>query len=106
MYNNRLRHDHLVGSERKRYTLLSRLAAYHSEPLGVLINGSMSEAKESFAVLRDIDQDKFVRFCQYLYTGDYDAADADDHTPLSRDVEMEAASAISMQKMTFQSETI
>lgn len=35
----------------------------------------MSEAKERCALLGDIDDDTFVRFSQYAYTGDYIAAD-------------------------------
>ena len=63
----------------KRYTLHSQLATHYSEPLGVLLNGPMSEAKQGSAVLDDVDEDTFARFCQYLYTGDYDyAEDADD----------------------------
>lgn len=51
------------------------LVAHHSKPLGVLVNGDMSEAREGCALLEGIDEDTFVRFCQYAYTGDYVAAD-------------------------------
>ncbi|KAL8704224.1 MAG: hypothetical protein Q9201_002601 [Fulgogasparrea decipioides] len=34
----------------------------------------MSEAKEGCAILEDIDEDTFVRFSQFAYTGDYVAA--------------------------------
>jgi hypothetical protein len=35
----------------------------------------MSEAQNGFAVLDDVDKQTFVRFCEYVYTGDYAAAD-------------------------------
>ena len=89
--------DFLVGSEGNRYTLHRKLVAHHSEPLNVLINGSMSEAKQNFAVLKDVDEDTFVRFCQYAYTGAYDdvVADgtADSDTP-SKNLEIEATPGI------------
>ena len=37
----------------------------------------MVEAKEGCALLEDIDEQTFVRFSQYAYTGDYVAADPD-----------------------------
>ena len=55
----------------------SALIAHHSKPLGVLVNGNMSEAKEGCAFLEDVDERTFVRFSQYAYTGDYIAADPD-----------------------------
>ncbi len=59
------------------FTVHSTLIAHHSKPLGVLINGNMSEAKEGCAPLKDVDEGTFVRFSQYAYTGDYVAADPD-----------------------------
>ena len=55
----------------------SALIAHHSKPLGVLVNGKMSEAKEGCALLEDVDERTFVRFSQYAYTGDYVATDPD-----------------------------
>ena len=63
-----------IGPERKSYTLHSKLIAHHSISLGVLIDGPMSEAKQGSAVLEDVDEDTFARFCQFLYTGYYSAA--------------------------------
>ncbi|KAI9778136.1 MAG: hypothetical protein M1839_008345 [Geoglossum umbratile] len=37
----------------------------------------MSESQSGFAVLDDVDKQTFLRFCQYVYTGDYAAADPD-----------------------------
>ena len=97
----------LVGPEARRITLHSRLVAHHSEPLNVLINGPMSEARQNYAVLKDVDEDTFLRFCQYAYTGNYDDDDddddddataagtnADDHTTLSKDVQITGMSGI------------
>ena len=33
--------------------------------------GPMAEAKERCALFEDIDEETFVRFCEYAYTGDY-----------------------------------
>ncbi|KAL9621056.1 MAG: hypothetical protein Q9160_004441 [Pyrenula sp. 1 TL-2023] len=38
----------------------------------------MLEAREGYAVLKDIDPDTFVRFCEYAYKGDYTVARPDD----------------------------
>lgn len=45
--------------------------ADHSAPLVALMNGLMREASEGVAELEDIDEQTFVRFCEYAYTGDY-----------------------------------
>lgn len=37
----------------------------------------MSEAKEGCALLEDVDEHTLIRFSQYAYTGDYNAADPD-----------------------------
>lgn len=65
----------LVGPDRKLFTIHTALVIHHSKPLGALLNGPMLEAKEKCALLEDIDDDTFVRFSQYAYTGDYIAAD-------------------------------
>jgi hypothetical protein len=67
----------IVGKNRDTLTVHSALAAYHSRPLDALINGHMSESQSGFAVLDDVDKQTFLRFCQYVYTGDYAAADPD-----------------------------
>ena len=43
----------------------------------MLINGDMVEATEKCAVLEDVDEDVFVRFCEFAYRGDYDIVDGD-----------------------------
>ncbi|KAI9783313.1 MAG: hypothetical protein M1816_001411 [Peltula sp. TS41687] len=64
----------LVGSERKLFTVHAALITHHSEALGALLGGGMREAKEGCALLEEVDEDTFVRFIQYAYTGDYIAA--------------------------------
>lgn len=65
----------LVGSNKRLFTVHAAAITHHSKPLGVLVNGDMSEAKESCAWLEDVDESTFIRFSQYAYTGDYIAAD-------------------------------
>lgn len=45
-----------------------------SAPLAVLMNGSMREAIDGAAPLYDVDEQTFVRFCEYAYMGDYTPA--------------------------------
>ncbi len=46
----------LVGPEKKLFTVHSALVTHHSKPLGVLVNGDMSEAKEGCALLEETDE--------------------------------------------------
>ena len=50
------------------------LVSQHSKPLDRLMNGSMTEAQNGFAVLEDVDADTFIRFTQWAYRGYYSAA--------------------------------
>jgi hypothetical protein len=45
-----------------------------SAPLAALMKGSMREATDGIATLDDIDEQTFVRFCEYAYMGDYTPA--------------------------------
>ncbi|KAK0949908.1 hypothetical protein LTR91_026071 [Friedmanniomyces endolithicus] len=65
----------LIGKDREEFFLHPHLVASHSRPLGALVNGSMHEAKERCALLDDTTPATFVRFGQYIYTGDYLAAE-------------------------------
>jgi hypothetical protein len=67
----------LAVPDKRIFTVHSALVAHDSNPLNVLVNGSMLEAKERCATLQETDEATFVRFSQYAYTGDYDAADPD-----------------------------
>lgn len=65
----------LIGVDKKKFTLHAALVAHHSRPLGAMLHGPMLEAKEQCAWLQDVDRDTFIRFGQYIYTGDYKPAD-------------------------------
>ncbi|KAI9886656.1 MAG: uracil DNA glycosylase [Watsoniomyces obsoletus] len=65
----------LVGKEKKAFTIHTALLAHHSDPLNALVNGPMSEAKDGCALLKDVDEDTFVRFAEFAYRGDYTAGD-------------------------------
>lgn len=41
-----------------------------------MINGPMLEASKGVAILEDVDEDTFARYCQWAYDGDYKAAAA------------------------------
>lgn len=49
------------------------LIAKNSKTLNALINGGMSETADGYATLEDVEVGTFVRFTQWLYTGNYDA---------------------------------
>jgi hypothetical protein len=50
------------------------LVARVSKPLDRLMNGHMSEAQLGEAELKEVDEETFARFCQWLYAGAYSAA--------------------------------
>lgn len=52
-------------------TIHSALAASQSTALDKLINGNFKEAGDGKAVLEAVDEQKFVRFCEFAYTADY-----------------------------------
>ncbi|KAI0597468.1 hypothetical protein F4775DRAFT_560329, partial [Biscogniauxia sp. FL1348] len=43
-----------------------------SKPLRALVNNDMKESKEGRAEWDEVDEETFVRFCQFAYTGSYD----------------------------------
>ncbi|EXJ73589.1 uncharacterized protein A1O5_03351 [Cladophialophora psammophila CBS 110553] len=61
----------LVGLERTAYNVHSNLAVQLSPVFAALINGNMVESIERRAILDDIDEDTFLRFCEYAYKGDF-----------------------------------
>jgi hypothetical protein len=63
-----------VGPDRKSFIVHAALVADHSAPLARLINGSMCEAKDGIVILDDVDEQTFIRFCEYAYMGDYTPA--------------------------------
>lgn len=65
----------LVGPGRKEFTMHSALVAHQSKALDTLVNGGMKEAIEKCVVWDETDEETFIRFCQFAYTGSYDGAD-------------------------------
>ena len=65
----------IIGCDRKEFFLHPKAVSRASAPLGALVDGQMSEAKERCALIEDIGPQTFARVGQYVYTGDYHAAD-------------------------------
>ncbi|KAL2022226.1 hypothetical protein VTK56DRAFT_5836 [Thermocarpiscus australiensis] len=60
-----------VGPTKREFTLHSALVASLSPALDKLVNGPFKEAAEGKAELRDVDEQTFIRFTEFAYTGDY-----------------------------------
>ena len=65
----------LIGPDKKTFYVHTELVAQHSSALSALVSGRMAEAKESCAILEDVDEGTFVRFVEYMYTNDYSVPD-------------------------------
>jgi hypothetical protein len=65
----------IVGPKKKEFSLHSDLVAHQSRALDILINGDMNEARERCASWEDVDEQTFIRFSQFIYTGDYTGAE-------------------------------
>ena len=62
----------VIGDETKtEYTVHRDLIAKQSKALNSLVNGEMQETLDGRATFEDLDDNTFVRFCQFAYTGDY-----------------------------------
>ncbi|EXJ88778.1 hypothetical protein A1O3_01842 [Capronia epimyces CBS 606.96] len=61
----------LVGPEKRSIYIHSGLVQQHSQTLDTLVRGGMVEANEQCATLEDIDEETFIRFVEFAYTGDY-----------------------------------
>lgn len=66
--------EFLVGRERKPMTIHKALVTAQSAPLRGLVTGSMEEANSGKVVWEDVDEDTFVLFAEFVYTGDYATA--------------------------------
>jgi hypothetical protein len=65
-----------VASENQaEFTVHVAIIAKQSETLDVLINRSMKEASDGKAIVKDIQEDTFIQFCQFAYTRDYTTPD-------------------------------
>ncbi|KAM3067032.1 hypothetical protein ACMFMG_011813 [Clarireedia jacksonii] len=65
----------VVGENQTPFTVHGAIIAKQSKALDVLINGSMGEASDGKAIFEDMEEDTFIRFCQFAYTGDYTTPD-------------------------------
>jgi hypothetical protein len=65
----------VVGENQAPFTVHAAIIARQSKALDVLINGDMGEASGGKAIFEDIEEDTFIRFCQFAYTGDYTTPD-------------------------------
>lgn len=63
----------LVGEEQVSMMIHIALVAEQSPVLESLVNGSMQEATSGIVIWKDVEEDTFGRFAQFVYTGDYDA---------------------------------
>ncbi|PNP39951.1 hypothetical protein TGAMA5MH_08217 [Trichoderma gamsii] len=71
----------VVGQGEKEHTIHSALVASQSAALDALINGGMKESIERRVIWKDVDEESFIRFSQFVYTGDYDGATPSKHEP-------------------------
>ncbi|KAM3496823.1 hypothetical protein MY10362_009806 [Beauveria mimosiformis] len=64
----------LVGPKKQDFYIHTSLLASQSRTLDALVYGQMKEAVNGCTVWEDVSEDTFIRFGQYVYTGDYDGA--------------------------------
>ncbi|OPB42063.1 hypothetical protein A0O28_0031800 [Trichoderma guizhouense] len=64
----------IVGPNEREFTIHSALFTCQSPVLERLANGNFSEATEKCVKWPSVDEDTFIRFWQYTYTGKYTAA--------------------------------
>ncbi|KAI1267757.1 hypothetical protein F5Y18DRAFT_443537 [Xylariaceae sp. FL1019] len=64
----------LVGPDRKVFMMHKELLAAMSKPLNALVAGGMKESRERCAEWPEMDEETFIRFCEFAYTGDYKVA--------------------------------
>lgn len=76
----------VVGPDENEHTIHSALVAHQSPALNALINGGMKESIERRVIWKEISEEVFIAFSQYVYTGDYEGA-----TPRKREVPGEVA---------------
>lgn len=64
----------LVGPNEKEFIVHEAVLHELSEPLRVLLGGPFKEARESTVAWPDVDENTFVRFVEWAYTGSYHVA--------------------------------
>ncbi|EHK24852.1 uncharacterized protein TRIVIDRAFT_61610 [Trichoderma virens Gv29-8] len=65
----------LVGPNEREFTMHSALFTHQSPVLERLANGNFTEAAEKCVKWKSVDEDTFIRFWEYAYTGKYTAAE-------------------------------
>ncbi|KAH8202354.1 hypothetical protein TruAng_003526 [Truncatella angustata] len=67
----------VAGNSETEYVLHDGVVARLSKPLNVLVNGMLKEARDRRVEWPEVDEQTFIRFSQWAYTGIYFAADPD-----------------------------
>lgn len=65
----------IIGPSKKEYFVHSKNIAAMSPALDVLVQGQMREAIDGVVECEDVDEDTFLRFAQFAYTGNYETVD-------------------------------
>jgi hypothetical protein len=82
-----------VGKDRKAIVVHSAAITEHSKVLSALVNNGMAESQTRSAVLDDVDEQTFIHFCQFAYTGDYSTPPfTEDEIPIPDVLEVRAES--------------
>jgi hypothetical protein len=61
----------VFGESQAEFFVHAAVISKQSKALDVLINGPMAEASDGKAIFEDIQEDTFIRFCPFMYTGNY-----------------------------------
>lgn len=82
----------VVGIHQKRFYIHSAAVERLSKPLHALVNCGMKESVDRSVVWDDIDEQTFLAFAEFVYTGDYSAPkpeelSSEDHS--NKDVRMD-----------------
>jgi hypothetical protein len=62
-----------VGPQEREFTIHSALVAEQSDALERLVNGNMKEACDQHVLWNSVEEDIFIKFSQFAYTGNYDS---------------------------------
>ena len=75
-----------VAEHANTFVLHSELVSQHSPVFHALMHSQMKESQENRTRLNNVDSDTFARFAEFIYSGDYNTAEArivlDDVDPL------------------------
>ncbi|KAF3896759.1 BTB domain-containing protein [Trichophyton interdigitale] len=86
----------LIGPEKVLFVVNSEAIAKQSSVLHGLVNGNMLEAQSKTVVWPDVDEDTFVRFCEFCYLDNYsppscgwDGNTVEEAVPMGNDTQSE-----------------